>query len=117
MMDVSNFGNGDFRYIIVHAEDIPTHQCRIKMTEPHPMNVMKDILVPGNRYKIKEAKVFNNSKVYPLCVTFRIGEGGITMDQSKPNYIPYTMEMDITDTETTAEPESSTSSDSSSSSE
>ena len=104
--------NKYFRYIHVHADDLPLKKCRVKIELPWPKHTSKDILVPGNRFKIRDGTVYNNSKATPLYATFKIGDQGVQIMTTHEDYTPYNSDSDFSDCDSNVHQSSSFSSNS-----
>ena len=104
--------NKYFQYIHVHADDLPLRKCRVKIDLPWPKHTSKDILVPGNRFKIRDGTVYNNSKSTPLYATFKIGDQGVQIMTTHEDYTPYNSDSDFSDSDSNVHQTSSFSSNS-----
>ena len=85
--DIDSFDTKRCRYVEVKSKILPKHYMRIKLDYPLRRHVPKDILVPGNKYHIIDAKIFNLSKTSPAWVTLRLGTVKIhTYDKAYTSY-------------------------------
>lgn len=80
------------QYIHVQTDDLPLTKTRVKIDLPWENHITKDILVPKNRFKIRNGRVFNNSKSNPRYATFKIGDEGVEMLTKHDDYEAFVSE-------------------------
>ena len=86
--DIDQFDDKRYRYITVKSKRLPKLNMRIKLDYPTKKNIPKDILVPGNKYEITSAKIFNLSQNSPSWITLRPGK--VKVHKKAKGYLSYT---------------------------
>ena len=85
--EIDQFDTKRYRYVEVKSKLLPKENIRVKLDYPLSKNIPKDILVPGNKYQIFDAKIFNLSKSTPSWVTLRPGR--IKVSKTAKGYLSY----------------------------
>ena len=85
--DIDQFDMKRYRYVEVKSKLVPKYQMRVKLDYPLQQNIPKDVLVPGNKYHITDAKIFNLSRISPPWITLR--PGIVKMHKTERSYISY----------------------------
>ena len=84
---IDQFDTKRYRYIEVKSKLLPKKNIRVKIDYPIAKHIPKDILVPGNKYHILDAKVFNLSRNTPSWITIRAGR--VQIHKTAKGYLSY----------------------------
>ena len=85
--EIDQYDSKRYRYIEVKSKLLPKLKMRLKVDYPMSSHIPKDILVPGNKYNIIDAKVFNLSRSSPSWITIRAGR--IQVHKTAEDYLSY----------------------------
>ena len=68
----------------MNYDEIPDMTFRIKLPEPIPKKLSRQILVPGNRFKLDGAMVYNMTR--GDMITIKIGTAKIKLHEDNRSY-------------------------------
>ena len=84
---IDQYDTKRYRYLEVKSKLVPKKNIRVKIDYPIAKHIPKDILVPGNKYHILDAKVFNLSRNTPSWITIRAGR--VQIHKTAKGYLSY----------------------------